>query len=123
MAFNIRSRAGWFRLWVLGSLLWGIASVPIIQLRYPTESGYRDSLEWSLGMIEHGVFSGTRTPEEKNRLKQEAIAEYEENIASIGARRASYYATLAAIWVVPSLLVLALGYLIAWVIRGFRTEP
>lgn len=75
MGFNIWSRQGWFRLWVLCSIVWGFASVVLLDIPFPTKAGFDQQLEWSLTLAEGkhwATGSRQRTPDEVQRLKTKA---------------------------------------------------
>lgn len=58
-------------------------------------------------------------------LKEDILAlekSHQEKVAALPGRQLSAIGTALVIWIVPALALLALGYAIGWVRRGFKAE-
>lgn len=137
MAFNIRSRAGWFRLWVMASVLMGVAAI------FAMIAGYPDS-EWTQAeydmrmmeltperlAVERKLIVGNSyagpvealppITEELKKRRAAAQEEYDTEMAELPHKQKMHLVICASLWLGSSLGLLVFGWLLGWVIQGFR---
>lgn len=141
MAFNIRSRSGWFRVWVLLSLLWGAFVVTTTIKQMPTEASLEAQLQRDLAGIKRDL-ERKPTQFDKTLFERDGVplpraltlveAAYRESqlrkehakaLSSLGAERSNMTREGVLLWIVPSLVVYALAWLLvlvfSWIFRGF----
>lgn len=130
MAFNIRSGAGWLRLWVLCCIVWAVVVVVITSDGFPTKAGLDSNLEFQLSLISPDANKRRAdiwgypplAPAVVAQRKAEAVAEHREGVDNLERDQRRHLIRSALFWFVPSLLLLISGWLIGWVVRGF-TRP
>ncbi|MFC5696513.1 hypothetical protein ACFPU0_13205 [Pseudomonas sp. GCM10022186] len=139
MGFSIYSGKGWFRLWVLASLVFGIVLVLSAVADMPTErqvtSAYQAQLKKTHRVVRDKPkssdfldrFDSIRserevklTPAELFIRNERLSKEYKEALAELPGKQQRLIIQGAILWVGGSLLTFIAGWLIAWVIRGFR---
>ncbi len=135
MTFNIRSGAGWFRLWVFASFLLGAPTLAYIVKGYPD----RLSIEIHYKMTMSGLtpealaleksdprngFYGTprKWTVPLEQLRAETEQDYKTAISELPRKQLQHVLLGIAAWIVASLSLLTVGWFLGWVIRGF-TSP
>lgn len=130
MAFNICSRAGWLRLWVLCCVVWAAVVVVLASDGFPTKARLDSNLEFQLSLISPDA-NKRRTdiwgypplaPEVVAQRKAEAIGEHRNEVDNLERDQRRHLIRSALFWFVPSLLLLISGWLIGWVVRGFTSK-
>lgn len=135
MTFNIRSGAGWFRLWVFASLLLGAATLFYIVADYPDRSSIQLRYEMEMSRLTpegmareksdrlNGLFSTPRSwTVSLEQLRAEAKQDYKTSISELPHKQLQHVLLGIAAWIIASLCLLTVGWFIGWVIRGF-TSP
>ncbi|MDH0141139.1 hypothetical protein [Aquipseudomonas alcaligenes] len=140
MAFNIRSRAGWFRLWVLAVVLMGAVTTFFIVSQYPDDKWIQIDHRMQMEKLTPERLARERTLLEKNpysqpveklppleehltQLRAATQSEYEQALAALPHQRLMHVVVGISAWVTASIGLFVLGWLIGWVIRGFRNSP
>ncbi|WP_324734065.1 hypothetical protein [Pseudomonas paeninsulae] len=132
MAFNICSKAGWFRLWVFISVLLGVVALFHIlagntysgelQTRYDMEMSRltpeqlaRDRADRMSGLFAPAP-SSTKTLEQ---LRAKATERYKLSIEELPSKQLWHVLRGIIAWAAASLGLLVIGWLIGWVLSGF----
>lgn len=138
MAFNIRSRAGWIRLWVLASVLMGGVALFYIFAKYPNSLGIQARYDMEMSYLTPEGLARKRAlyesqipmgphqpslplPEQLEQVRTETKAQYESAMAELPGKQFRHVLLGIFIWAAASLGLLGFGWLIGWVIRGFTT--
>lgn len=135
MTFNIRSGAGWFRLWVFVSFLLGAPTLFYIVAGYPNRSSIDLSYEMEMSGLTpealareksdplNGLFGTPRKwTVSLEQLRAEAEQNYKTAISELPRKQLQHVLGGIAAWITASLSLLVVGWFIGWVIRGF-TSP
>lgn len=139
MAFNVCSKAGWNRLWVVAVVLWGLVAAGLVARDFPTKAGLRSTMENHRQRLQHEIAHPSpelstllspnskpspMTPTEIADRKYSIQSGYQDGIDTLSARQAAMIGQGFKMWLIPSLgvyaLVWILVWVIGWVVRGFR---
>lgn len=144
MAFNIRSRAGWHRLWLVATIAWGgIAFIPTVQ-HFPAKHQVDAELQRNLSRLTpEAVAAHNRSAENTKRveislygkprdypdllLTPEKVAEQTKQaydwhaykLNTLGKRQAQAALKGLALWLAPSFFVYLCAWVLVWIGRGF----
>lgn len=143
MAFNIRSRSGWNRLWLVAAIVWwGVVSLKSVT-DYPSSEEIDLQYEYDLKQVTNPVdptldqlLDGRHVDHEPHppsqtlidQRKYEATSRYADAIDQLPHRQRQHLVDTAYAFAFPFLVYafcFALVMVTAWVIRGFRqpTSP
>jgi hypothetical protein len=133
MAFNIRSRAGWHRLWLVGMLVWGAYALIETVDHIPSEERIDASLQSKLAGLtpeaiarenesikKLGQVMGQREREWRKELvtsadvvrrEEAARRNHKQSLSSLSADRTEVIGKGFAMWLIPSFLVYLAGCL------------
>ncbi|MDH4872898.1 hypothetical protein [Pseudomonas sp. BN515] len=126
MDFNVYSRKGWFRLWVVLSVLWGVWLGYIGYAEFPTlakiDAAYtRDKIainnEWQRTLSKHGGHDPVLEFAEKQVDETRRLA-----VQNLQSNQIEYCVKYLAIWIATSIAAYCSVLLFAWIIRGFRKQ-
>lgn len=133
MIFNIRSRAGWTRLWamvcVLSSIFFGYQLLRKLPSQERLEIGYSytrgETLE-GLNILYRDDPNWTKKSSAERQAHLEARNEraeknYQQDLRDLPEKRFQHFRTWIGAWVFFCIALRVTGEMIAWVIRGFRT--
>lgn len=138
MAFNIRSRAGWFRLWVVASVLWvGLATYIAIDNAPKKEHIERFYEETMDELSPEAVARQNQnaqalgypllTPADVLNKKAAAQERFNSQWKRFESARLEYWAFMTAFAFLTPILLYGVCWLVVltfgWIVRGFRTEP
>lgn len=118
MAFNIRSRVGWHRLWLVSVLVWGIyLSAKTVQA-FPTMASIEARYEGKLS--HYRTFESGKGPNAITKgWHKQAFSEYFNSGVNLAADQRSVIVRAITLWLGFSVLMYLVGWLIAWIIQGF----
>lgn len=123
MAFNIGSRSGWNRLWVVATILWWAFMAVMVTDGYPTKAKLEYEYEWKIS--HRDIFGGGNlTPTQLNARRMEATNWYTNELRELPDNQRRYLINAAPYTLLPFgvyLFCLLLVIVVKWVIRGFRT--
>jgi hypothetical protein len=139
MAFNIRSSAGWLRLWVLSAILSGALVAAYAIDSYPQRETIQFMHEIRLEQLTpeylawerefRGEDSSALPTEslppiaEALKLRRDALqAELETSLAALPGEQREHVVHMGSLWLGGNLVLLLLGWLIGWVVRGFTSK-
>jgi hypothetical protein len=139
MAFNIRSSAGWLRLWVLTTVLSGLLAMAYAVASYPHSRLIQATYDVRMMNLTHGQLAAERETLKKNpyappaeslppiaealKLRRAAVqAEYETSMAALPGEQREHVIRMGSLWLGGNLVLLLLGWLIGWVVRGFTLK-
>lgn len=135
MTFNIRSGAGWFRLWVFVSFLLGASTLFYIVAGYPDRSSIDLRYEMEMSGLTpealareksdplNGLFGTPRKwTVSLEQLRAEAEQDYKTAISELPRKQLQHVMLGIAAWITASLSLLTVGWFIRRVICGF-TSP
>ena len=131
---------GWHRLWVLVSVVALVAAAFVVAALWPNEKSVHHSLAFydaltpsarsQIADDESDSKVGVTMPnghviylkaEVAASRKTEALLQYQETlIAKLHSKQRLLLTQVAGVWLVACITLLALGHLVAWVVRGFR---
>jgi len=129
---------GWFRLWIVISVLMAIALTLSCARSFPTEGEVRARYIDSLGVkwaIEGerkklGALPESEVTEEQIQRSQQVVDSVrarvaqleEEAVLNLPTERAIEVSKFFGIWIAWSVSTFALGWAIGWIYRGFRPK-
>lgn len=132
MTFNIRSGAGWFRLWVFVSVLLGAATLFYIVAGYPDRSSIQlryemelssltsESLAYERSRSDYGLYGQPKKETASlEQLRSEVEKDYKASISELPRKQLLHVLYGVGAWVAAGLSLLLVGWLIGWVVRGF----
>lgn len=147
MAFHIRSRIGWHRLWLVAVLVWTMAMATTALVQFPTRDYADSQLEKELSRLtpeavaahnesiaatkraevaRYGVSRDYQTklltPEKVSAETMEAHEWHGYRLESLKRERKQLLLQGTALWLLPCILLYLAGWLIAWIIRGFTLK-
>jgi len=118
----MRNLNGWQRMWVVGVLIYATAVFVLVVQHWPT---YRSvSMTNSCSEMWLGSRNNGRAAEGLPRLsKAECEAELARvrSPAGLRAKRIETVLGAVALWLIGGVIAYGIGWLIAWVRRGFRS--
>ena len=133
---------GWHRLWILASVLAVVSCALYIRVSWPKEQSiphsnfFYDAIDpnarTQIAENELAPNVGVRMPnghviylkpEVAASHKSEALIQYQEAIATeLRSKQRHLLLQVSVAWLASCVAVLVFGYLVAWVIRGFRED-
>lgn len=147
MAFNILSRAGWHRLWLVAALIWTVVMITAVIAAFPSSEHIDSQLERKLVKLtpeavaahnesiaatqraEVALYGVSRdyqtkllTPEKVSAETMEAHKWHDDRLEALRQEQNKLLLEIATLWLLPCILSYLLGWLIAWIIQGF-TRP
>ena len=109
---------GWQRLWVVASLIVGLGFIFVGWTHMPTEESEASAFysQPSSGVVFH-FKDGSVMDSDAERAQR-----YVDEKDDIIYRQAEYAGTLFASWIGACITLYAIGWLVGWVYRGFRSN-
>lgn len=84
-----------------------------LKAKYPSAA---EQIEWFKRLISESPNAPVTV------VARKAMEEFQQDLDALPRRQFEHALFLLAIWLVPTLLVYALGWTVGWVIRGFRSQ-
>lgn len=133
---------GWQRLWILVTLLLGVYLVGVFIYKYPStvsiEASYTKAISaiaesertWSEfkdatpPVLIKGKLNFDDVPLEKgyDQQRQEAREKYNSKLTELSSKRWVMASEMLVFWLLASLSLYGLGWMIVWVYQGFRPK-
>jgi hypothetical protein len=127
---------GWQRLWVVTTVVLGVAIASKAASDFPTEASVDQSYEHEMRQLHEIESDILHPPEDKYRKMMsragdytiksvkdsmvDAGREYEASLKSLSSRQSAMIVQAVILWGVASSLIYGAGLTLVWVIRGFR---
>lgn len=132
MALNFGSRAGWIRLWIVASVLWGLTVVANVVHQYPTRAELEAKQAHQLSITSPETEARNTEQrkrrnlppmphEEWERMRQEAHEHFQNQFATLADRQRHLLIVSSLTWLLPCAGLYLIGWLIGWILRGFRS--
>jgi hypothetical protein len=129
---------GWQRLWIVVTVVLGVAVASRAVDRFPTEADVDQSYQQEMSRLEEIKNEILHPPEDKLRkmlsrageytiksvidAKVDAGRKYEASLKSLPSRQSTIVVQALIFWVAASGLLYGAGLTLIWVIRGFRPK-